>query len=84
MDKILRIFGYENIRNIKIQEAFKNSPPRTIKFIAKLMYYQAYKRFEQPIVLNKNGYLIDGYTTYLISKGMGKKYVKVVRAKEEI
>ena len=34
----------------------------------KISYYLITGKFEQPIVINKEGYLIDGYTTYLICK----------------
>ena len=83
MGRILKLFGYEKINNIKIQEEFKNHPPRPLKMLVKKIYHINHGRFEQPIVLNEKGYLIDGYTTYLIAKGMGKKYIKVVRIKED-
>ena len=84
MNKILKLFGYAKIENIKIQEEFKKHPPRTNKMRAREVYYLRYEKFQQAIILDKNGYLIDGYTSYLVAKELGKKYVKVIRTKEEI
>ena len=52
MDKIMRLFGYENINNIKIQEEFKNKPPKYQKMLEKKLYHLQYHKFEQPIVLD--------------------------------
>lgn len=79
MDRIMRLFGYENINNIKIQEKFKMKPPKYEKLLSKKLYHIQHHRFEQPIVLDRFNWLIDGYTTYLIAKEMGKRYVKIRR-----
>lgn len=79
IDKIMKLIGIENINNIKIAEEFKKNKPKSEKMIYKWNFYQFYGKFEQPIVLDKNNYLIDGYTTYLIAKQLGKKYIKVKR-----
>lgn len=69
----------KKLSNIKIQESFKQHPPAEWKMNYKVYYYLIHGKFEQPIVINKDGYLIDGYTTYLICKKKNKKYVKVKR-----
>ena len=69
----------KNLSNIKIKDSFIEHPPREEKMNYKISYYLIRGKFEQPIVINKEGYLIDGYTTYLICKGRNKKYVRVVR-----
>lgn len=79
MDKIMKLFGYENINNIKIQEEFKNKPPKYQKMLEKKLYHLQHHKFEQPIVLDNNNWLVDGYTSYLIANGLGKKYVKIRR-----
>ena len=79
IDKIMKLIGRENINNIKIAKEFKNNKPKSEKMTYKWNFYQLYGKFEQPIVLDKNNYLIDGYTTYLIAKQLGKKYIKVKR-----
>lgn len=69
----------KKLSNIKIKDSFIEHPPREETMNYKISYYLITGKFEQPIVINKEGYLIDGYTTYLICKGRNKKYVRVVR-----
>ena len=47
--------------------------------VAKWIYYWDNDGFSQPIVLDKNNYLVDGYTTYIMAKVLKKKYMPVVR-----
>lgn len=79
LSKILRLFGKEKLSNIKILKEFEEHPPRLEKMVAKWIYYWDNDDFSQPIVLNKNNYLVDGYTTYIIAKILKKKYMPVVR-----
>ena len=67
----------KKLSNIKIQESFKQHPPAEWKMQYKVYYYLTHKKFEQPIVINKEGYLVDGYTTYLICKKMKRRFVRV-------
>ncbi len=70
----------KKLSNIKIKDSFKQHPPAEWKMNYKFYYYLTHGKFEQPIVINKDGYLIDGYTTYLICKKIAKKkFVKVIR-----
>ena len=83
-DKIMRLFGYENIENIYIYDDFKKHPPRKVKMAERVLYYMENKKFKVPIIITKhwaygNWYLRDGYTSYLIAKENNIKYVKVVR-----
>ena len=78
-DKIMRLFGYENIENIHIYEDFKNHPPKPWKMWERRLFWMFTKKFAVPIVVNSGNYLKDGYTSYLIAKGHEIKYVKVVR-----
>lgn len=80
LDKIMRLFGYENIENIHIYEDFKKHPPKEAKMMQrKIFYIVDNHKFYVPIVVNKRNYLQDGYTSYLIAKENNIKYVKVVR-----
>lgn len=69
----------KKLSNIKIKDSFIKHPPKKKKMDYKISHYLITGEFEQPIVINKEGYLIDGYTTYLICKNRNKKYVRVVR-----
>ena len=80
-DRIMRLFGYENIKNIKISEEFKKTPPQLWKVGRAEILFLKYCKFRSWIVIDKNGILEDGYITYLIAKKYGKKYVKVIRTK---
>lgn len=79
-DRILRLFGYENIENIYIKEEFKKHLPRYEKMHDRRLYYHWKKKFFVPIVVDSlTNLLEDGYTSYLIAKENNIKYVKVVR-----
>ena len=69
----------KRLKNIKIKESFIEHPPKKAKMNYKISYYLITGKFEQPIIIDKNGYLIDGYTTYLICKRKNKKFVRVIR-----
>lgn len=71
----------KKLSNIKIKDSFVEHPPKSWKMNYKVYYYLVHNKFEQPIVINKEGYLVDGYTTYLICKFNGRKYVNVKRIK---
>lgn len=86
IDFIMRLFGYENIENIYIQEEFEKHPPNIDKMWDRRLYWMWNNRkFKVPIVISKmlfskhKWWLEDGYTSYLIAKENGIKYVKVVR-----
>lgn len=55
-----------DIKDIKIPKKF--SKPNPTKMKNRIGYYNTYKRFEVPIIIDENNNLIDGYTTYLIAK----------------
>lgn len=67
----------KRLKNIKISKKFKMAYPKTLKLINKIEYYLQNKKFEQPIVINKENVLVDGYTSYLIAQMLNKKWVKV-------
>lgn len=78
---IKKLLKIEEVSNIKIQDRFLNHPPNPIKMFGKRYCYHAVGKFSSKIVLNENNILLDGYTTYLLAKEVGKKYVKVERVK---
>lgn len=67
------------IDNIKILNFF--TKPNQEKFSNRRKYYLRHRYFRSMIVLNKNNYLIDGYTTYLLAKEMKFDYITVLREK---
>lgn len=77
-DKIMRWFGYENIKNIKISEEYKKTPPQLWKVGRAEVFWLKYGIFRSWIILDSNGLLEDGYTTYLVAKKYKIKYVKVI------
>ena len=84
MRKIIVALGLYNpgepykvkVSDIIIPEEFKATKPRFEKMIQKREFYRKNDRFESKIVLNKDFLLIDGYTSYIIAKENGMKYVE--------
>lgn len=84
MRKIIVALGLHNpgepykvkVSDIIIPEEFKATKPRFKKMIQKREFYKNNDRFESKIVLNKDFLLIDVYTSYIISKENGMKYVE--------
>lgn len=81
MERLIKLLGYEYIKNIKIKYWFKRTPPKKEKMQRKLDYYNRTGSYESKVILNKNNELIDGYTTYLLAKKHGRKIIKVTREK---
>jgi len=68
------------LENIKISK--KYIKPNQIKLISRDVYYYTHNYFRSQIVLTKDNYLIDGYTTYLLAKEKGFEFITIVRDKE--
>ena len=68
---------YMKINKIKIKRSFRKNPPSDKKMSERSSFYRINGRFYVPIVVDKRGYLIDGYTSYLIAKADGIKEVEV-------
>ena len=66
------------LSDIKIKDEFKETPPQGWKMKLKWQYYRKNGELQSQIVVNKEGYLVDGYTSYLIAKADGLKEVEVV------
>lgn len=69
----------KKLKNVKISKQFKMSYPNTLKLMSKMEYYLRNNKFEQPIIINKDNVLVDGYTSYIIAQMLNKKYVRVKR-----
>ena len=70
---------YIKLSKIKIRESFKKHPPAIWKMRDRISYYKIYGRLYSPIIINERGYLIDGYTSYLIAQNEGLKKVEIYR-----
>lgn len=78
MDWIMKLFGYENIKNIKIPKCF--AVPSASKMRNKANFYNATGIYQDKVVINNKGLLLDGYITYLFEKWRkDRKYIKVIR-----
>ena len=84
MRKIIAALGLHNpgesykvkVSDIIIPEEFKATKPRFEKMMHKREYFRRNDRFESKIVLSRDFILIDGYTSYLLAKENGMKYVE--------
>ena len=79
IDKFMRLFGYERVNLIKIKPEFLKHQPGYTKMWVRRLMYRYDRTLYADIVLDKDGYLVDGYTSYLIAKEYNLKYVKVKR-----
>ena len=66
------------LSDVKISNIFKNSPPNEWKMNRIRHNYIKYGVQDKPIVLNEDGFLIDGYARYLILKEFGEEYAKCI------
>ena len=72
-----------NLNDIKIKQNFKITQPNKHKMKCKWNYYRKTGCLESDIVLDEDGYLIDGYTSYLIAEADGIKKLDVIKKKLE-
>lgn len=66
------------IKDIKIQKSFEKKQPSKVKMKEKWFFYRNTGKLESDIIVNKEGYLTDGYTSYLIAEADGIKKVEVI------
>lgn len=66
------------VKDIKIKDSFLKTQPSRQKMKEKWFFYREIGRLESDIIVDKNGYLVDGYTSYLIAEADGIKKVEVV------
>lgn len=86
MDKV---YQYANNRviplsEIKIPKSYFESAPSVDKLTYAREFYETYGFIDQPILLNNNGYLFDGYIRYLVAKERGLEKVPVIQIKAKI
>ena len=69
------------LSDIKITEAFESTHPSPDKIRKKKEQWLKTGRQRKYIVVNKDGYLVDGYITYLIMKELGIEEAKIIKSK---
>ena len=79
-----RKVGNMRIDNIKLFPCFTEHPPKPEKMEHKDRYYQEHGFFESEIILDSSGYLIDGYTSYLLAVRYGVSHVPVRYGRRQI
>ena len=70
------------LSDIKISEAFKNTPPVERKVERVRRKYLQDGVQDKPVVINENGYLVDGYIRYLVLQECGVEYVNYICIKK--
>lgn len=78
-EEVLEFLGYIDISKIKIKEEFKKTKPSYKKMQEKKMFFVITGKFMEPIVIDQNNVLINGYTSYILADYNYYKYVKVKR-----
>ena len=72
------------IGDIQIYPCYEEHPPKPEKMEHKAQYFEQTGRFQSEIILDKDGYLIDGYTSYLLAREQGMKRVLIRYGKRQI
>lgn len=67
---------------IKISPDFVLSPPNPEKIISKMLTFFR-ECYLEPIIVDENYFLVDGYCSYLIAKQVGTGFVKIKMARVE-
>ena len=65
---------------IKISPDFVLSPPNPEKIISKILTFFR-ECYLEPIIVDENYFLVDGYCSYLIAKQVGTDFVKIKMAR---
>ncbi len=71
-----------NFDKIEISGAFKRCPPKEEKFERKLFEFEVSGKLD-PMIVDENNVLVDGYCSYLIAKQnkAARRKAKIYRAK---
>lgn len=70
------------LSDIKIKEKFANTTPSEEKMCECREFWRYEGKQDRPIVLDSNGYLIDGYVMYLTLMEHKEKYAEVIFKKK--
>jgi len=66
------------VSKIKITSAFSNNIPKSELITKRLEEYKKTEKFNTDIIVSKNGYLVDGYSAYLVAKMLDLNTIKVL------
>ena len=72
------------LKDIQIYPCYEEHPPKPEKMNGKTKYFEKTGRFQSEIILDKDGYLIDGYTSYLLAQQQGMRRVLIRYGKRQI
>lgn len=72
------------INDIQIYPCYEEHPPKPEKMERKVRYFEQTGHFQSEIILDKDGYLIDGYTSYLLAQQQGMRHVLIRYGKRQI
>lgn len=67
---------------IKIPPDFVLSPPNPEKIISKMLTFFR-ECYLEPIIVDENYFIVDGYCSYLIAKQVGTDFVKIKQVRVE-
>lgn len=78
INRLKMLLGYFNtseeywipIKDIKISKEFQEHPVSIKKLVSKEKYYRINGTFKDRIILDKNFVLVDGYSTYTLTRNM--------------
>ena len=70
------------IKDIIIPSKFTEKYPAAEKIAKRMEELRTYGKFTNIIEVNENNVLVDGYTTYILAKGLGHTEVEVTKRKK--
>lgn len=80
--QVVGVMNEVPVETIKVHEYMAHSRPAQDKLIARIKEYHKDGYFKTPVSVDKDGYLKDGYTAYLVAKMMNEKnVVSLIRTK---
>ena len=65
------------LKRIFVSRAFLETSPAEEKINRAIEYYKLNNCFDKPVVVDRNNYIVDGYTRYLAAMQLGIKRVPV-------
>lgn len=77
-------YNYVNTDELKVTDKFAESTVSTEKLDTIREYDEKFHQPYKPIVVDANGYIIDGYAQYVYNKAAGIKISQVIRTQVEL
>jgi len=82
MNSVIKLYSHQHtvqLKSIKVNKAFRATTPSTDKVVYCEQFYLKNGFFDRDIIINQNGYIMDGYIAYLVAKAHNVEKIKVIQ-----